>query len=93
MIDMESTGLRISASLDNKTRQKYGLFATLSIAAIQSCEVDKNPNIFLMRESRHIQEVSRHFGGTLNNYDTMVFAENQEQNISYTFKDMLLQPD
>ena len=35
----------------------------------------------------------RHFDGTLNHFGSILFAENQEHNESYNFKDMLLQPD
>ena len=34
MIDMASTGLRISSRLANKPRKKYGLFAKFSLAVI-----------------------------------------------------------
>ena len=57
------------------------------------CEVANNPDISLTRAKQHIQEIDRHFDGTLNHCGPMVFAENQEQNVSYTFEDMLFQPD
>ena len=38
-IDLESTSLRISARLANKSKQKYGLFSKLSLAVIGSGEV------------------------------------------------------
>ena len=57
------------------------------------CEVANNPHIYLTRSKHHIQEIDRHFDGTLNHYGPMVFAENQEKNGSYTLKDMLLQQD
>ena len=53
----------------------------------------KNPHIFLSRSNQHIQEINRHFDGTLNNYGPMVFSSNQEQNESYTFKDVFLQQE
>ena len=37
--------------------------------------------------------MNTHFDGTLNHFGPMVFAENQEQNGFYNFRDMLLQPD
>ena len=92
MIDMEPTGLKISARLANKPRQVYGLFAKFSLALIGACEVAKNFQIFLTRANQHIQEISRHFYGTLNNFGPMVFALNQEKIESYTFEDMLYQP-
>ena len=55
--------------------------------------MNNNPDIFLTRENQHIQEINKHFDGILNNYGPMVFAVNQEQNKSYKFKDMLLQPE
>ena len=77
----------------NKPRQKYGLFFKLSLEVIEECEVGKNPHIFLNRANQQIQKINRHFYGTLNYYYPMAFAANQEQNSSYIFKDMLLQPE
>ena len=70
----------------------YVFFAKSSLVVIIACEVAKNPHIFLTRANQHIQEINRHFYGTLNHFGPMVFAENQEQHFYYTFKDMLLQP-
>ena len=53
----------------------------------------KNTHILLTRAKQHIQEINRHFYGTLNHYGPIDFAENQQQNESYTFKITLLQPD
>ena len=92
-INLASTGLRRYARLTNKPKKKYCLFAKLSLSVIGACEVDNNPNIFLTRENQHIQEINRHFDGTLNHFGPIIFVANQEQNQSYTFKDMLLQPD
>ena len=80
MINLASTGHRRSESLSNKTRQKYGLFSKFSLSVIGSCEVDKNPHIFITRANQHIKETHRYFYGELNNYDPMAFEENQEQN-------------
>ena len=77
MINLASTCIRISARLANKSRQKYGLFDKFSLAVVGSCEVAKNPQIFLIRVNQHIQEINRHFDGTLNHYGPMVFAANQ----------------
>ena len=93
MIYLESTGLRISASLANKHKQKYGLFAKFSLSVIGACEVANNPHIFLTRSNKHIREINRYFDVKLNNFGPMIFSANQEQNESYTFKDMLLQPE
>ena len=79
MIYLTSTSLRISARLDNKLRQKYGLFVKFLLSVIGACEVAKNPQIFLTRANQHIQEINRHFDGTLNRFGLMVFATNQEQ--------------
>ena len=92
MIDMSSTGLRRYERLANKPGKKYGLFSKLLLSVMGYCEVYKNPHTFITRENQHIQEINSNFDGTLNNYGPMLFAENQEQNESYTFKDMLLQP-
>ena len=93
IIDVESTGLRVYTRLDNKPRKKYGVFAKFLLVVNLVCEMAKNPHIFITRANQHTQEINRHFDGTLNHYGPMVFAENQEQNKSYTFKDALLQPD
>ena len=53
----------------------------------------KNPHIFLTRSKQHTQEINRHFDRNLNHYGPMFLEENQEQNESYIFKDMFLQPD
>ena len=58
-----------------------------------ACEVAKNPHILLTIANQHIQEINRKFDGTLNNYGAMVFSANKAQNYSYTFNEMLLQPD
>ena len=47
IMDLESTGLRRSARLDNKPRQKYDLITKLSLALIGACGVDNNTHIFL----------------------------------------------
>ena len=51
IIELVSTGLRRSASLDNKPKQKYGLFDKLLYSVIVECELDKNPHIFLNIEN------------------------------------------
>ena len=89
--DMASTGLRRYARLANKPRQKYGLFAKLSLAVIGACEVVQFTHISITISNQHNQESNIHFYGTLNHYGPMVFASDQEQNEYYTFKDMLLQ--
>ena len=92
-IDLASTGLRRSARLANKNRQKYGLLAKLLLALIGACGVAKNPHIFLTKANQNIQEINRHFDGTLKSYGPIVFAENQEHNEYYIFKYMLSKPD
>ena len=54
MIDLASTGIRRSASLINKPKQKYDLFPKLSLALIGACEVANNPHIFLTIPNQHI---------------------------------------
>ena len=46
MINISSTSLRISARLDNKPKQKYGLFSKLSLQVIGSYEVADNHHVF-----------------------------------------------
>ena len=52
MLGMEPTGLRRSARLANKPKQKYGLFAKLSLELIVSCEVDNNPTYFQLDQTK-----------------------------------------
>ena len=73
-MNLGSTGIRRSALLDNKPRQKYDLFNKFSLAVIGACEVDNNPHIFLTGENQHIKEINRNVYGTLNHYGTMVFS-------------------
>ena len=72
MIDLAPTGLRRSERLANETRQKYGLVAKFSLSLIGTCEVIKNPHIFLTRANQHIKEINKHFDGNLNHYDPAV---------------------
>ena len=78
-IDIASTSLRRSARVANKPKPKYGLFDKFPLALILACEVANKPHIFLTISNKHIQEINRHFDGTLYHFGTMVFAENQEQ--------------
>ena len=80
MTDLESTGLGISERLDIEPKQKYGLFGKLSLGIFGSYGVVNKPHIFITRSNQHIQEVNRHFDGTLNRVGLMVFEANKEQN-------------
>ena len=80
---METTGFRRYARLANTPKQKYVLFTKVSWELIGACEVAKNPQIFLTRENKHIQEISKQFDGFLNHFGLMVFTENQEENQPY----------
>ena len=93
IINLTSAGLGRYYRLTNKPKQKYGLFARLSLAGVGLCDMDKNPHIFITRENQHIQIINGHFDIALNHFGPLVFAENQEQNESYTFRKILLQPD
>ena len=81
-IDLVSTSLMRSSRLDNKPKQKYGLFVKFSSEVIGACEVANNSHIFITRANQHIQEINRHFDVTLNNFGPMVFSDNKEQNES-----------
>ena len=84
MVDLASTGLRISTRLSNKPRQKYSLFDKLSLELIGACEVANNPHIFLTRSNQHIQVINRNFGGTLNHYGPMGFQQIKNKiNLTY----------
>ena len=82
MINLALTSLSISARLDYKPKQKYGLFTKFSLSVIGACEVDNNPHIFLTKSNQNIQEINIHFDGTLKYFGPMVFATNQEKNES-----------
>ena len=92
MIDIESTGLRRSARVSNKPKQKYGLFDKFWLSVIGAYDVAKKLHIFPTRANQHFPKINRHFDETLHNFCPIIFTENQEQNKSYTFKDVLLQP-
>ena len=79
MIDLASTGLRRYARLANKIKHKYGLFDKFQLALIGVYDVSNNPRIFLTGANKHIQEIFRHFDGTLNHFGSMVFSANQEK--------------
>ena len=79
IIYLPSTALRRTDRLDKKQIQKYGSFDKLSLALFGAIQVDNNPQIFPTTENQHIQENIKHFDGTLNNFGSMVFAENQGQ--------------
>ena len=55
MVDLASTGFRISSRLANKPKQKYGLYAKLSLSVIVACEVAKNTHIFLTRANQRTE--------------------------------------
>ena len=61
-------------------KQKYGLFAKFSLSLVGLFEVADNTHVFITRANQHIQEINRHFDGTLNHFGLMVFVANQEQN-------------
>ena len=42
---------------------------------------DKHPHILLTRPNQHTQEINRHLYGTINQFGTMEFLENQEISI------------
>ena len=46
-----------------------------------------------MRENKHIQDINHRLDRTLNHFSHMVFEANQDQNETYTFKEIFLQPD
>ena len=91
MINLVSTGLKRSGILDIKPQKKYSLFAKYSFTVVAAREVANKTHTFLTRENQNIQEFKRHFDGTLKHFCPMLFASNQEQNQSYTFKGTLLQ--
>ena len=52
---LSSTFFRIYVRLDDRPRQKYGLFDKFSLVVIGACEAAKNPHIFLTGSNQHIQ--------------------------------------
>ena len=53
MVDMASTDIMRYPRLDNKRKQKYGLFAKFALVVVVSCEVSKNLHIFITRANQH----------------------------------------
>ena len=62
-INMTSTGLRRSARLANKPRQKYVLFTKFILTVMGACDMDNNPHVFLTRENKQSKKINRHFDG------------------------------
>ena len=55
IIDLVSNVLIISYRLDNKHKQKYGLFPKFSFAVVGLCEVDLKIHIYLTRSNQLIK--------------------------------------
>ena len=55
IIDLSSTGIGNSAGLDNKPKQQCDLCSKFYLVVIRSCEVAKNPQIFLTRANQRIR--------------------------------------
>ena len=66
----------------------FGIFAVFPLSLIRMCEVIKLPQIFLTRSNQHIQDIDHKSYGTIDHFGHMVFAANQEQNMTYNFKYM-----
>ena len=77
LIILSSTGIRRSARLTSKPKQKYGLFAKFSLPVVEACEVYKNLPTFITISNQHAQEINIHFDETLNHYGPMVSAGNK----------------
>ena len=96
IINLASTGIQKLPRMSQKARQQsniFGLFVILSLALIRTFEAITRPNIFLMRANKHIQKINQQFDVTLNHFGNMIFVANQQQNKTYKFKEMLLQPN
>ena len=68
----------------------FGLFVIFLWAAIRMCEVVKHPQTLPKRSNQQIKEVNRNLYGKINHFGNIIFVSNQEQNKTYTLKDMLL---
>ena len=55
IVDLATTGLRISSRLDNKPKQKYGFFSKLLLEGVEACGMAEKYHIFLTRSNQHIQ--------------------------------------
>ena len=72
----------------------FGLFTIMSLATVsnlQSVIPEPRPQIYFVREFNHLEDVNTLFQKSINIFHSMVFAANQEQNETYTFKYMLRQ--
>ena len=79
MVNLASTVHKRCARLDNKPKQKHGLFDKLLLSITGFFEVAKNPHIFLTRPKQHIQGIDGNFDETLNHDGLMVFAKIKKQ--------------
>ena len=90
MIDMASTGLRKCYRLANRPKQKMVYLLYYIHQKLEHFRWLRTPPTFLTANNQNIQKINRHFDGTLNNFFPIVISANQEQNESYTFKELLL---
>jgi len=108
-VDLASSGLRRSSRNRNKVSSYFSLVDTTQLnpkAMFSKCRQhlldtirldDKCAPIhytaFFTAAANKCEEVNRLFDGTINKVFEFVFAANQQQNETYTFKDAMLQDD
>ena len=74
----------------------FGRFTILSLATvsnIQSVIPEPRPQIYFSRGLKHLEDVNTIFYNSIHFFHAMLFALNQDQNETYTFKYMLRQGD
>ena len=85
---------RAKESNDSTVRKVFGLFTMMSLATVsnlRSVIPEPRPQIYFVRVLKHLEDVNTLFYNLINVFRAMLFAANQEQNETYTFKDMLRQ--
>ena len=107
IVNLEYSSLRRSGRSQNPTqrakesnnstvRKMFGLFRMMILATVsnlQSVIPDPRPQIYFLRGFNHLEDVNTIFDNSINFFHAVVFAANQENNQTYTSKDMLFQDD
>ena len=93
MIDLSSTGLRHSTRT-RKAPERFGfLTMLLGVSTAVYTNLSTVPLTVQNQAIFHSEVATALFDDTINCFSPMAFAANQQQNETYTYKDMLKQPD
>eukprot|EP00957_Ditylum_brightwellii_P210734 15365327-Ditylum_brightwellii.AAC.1 len=89
MIDLSTSGLR-SSTQNWRAPEQYGYFAMLlGVSTILWTSLSMVPLTVQNQAIFHVEMTTASFDDTINSFSPMTFAANQQQNKTYTYKDML----